>query len=111
MIRLMSWFMGLFSMSYHRGDGYVIVSKNTPLNMRVVLELFTSRSYLEIQKMIDRPLRIDFVDQVEDGVALKVVERKRRHFIRICSEHPEEALARGLDTLWRYLGNASRQNQ
>ena len=111
MIAFFARLLGLLSMSYYRGDGFTISASNVVLNLRIILELLSGRQYLEIQKYLTKPLKIQFVESVDDGISIKVFERRRKYFIIICSERPEVALARGLDILWRYLGNVGIEDK
>lgn len=105
MIRFVAFFLGLFSLCYHRGDGYSIVSRNVCLNLRTCMDLLESESFLSIKALVSKPVKIVFNETPDDGVNVKVFRKRGRYFITVADPRPEVGLARGLDTLWRYLAN------
>tara|TARA_Y100001937_G_C7083940_1_gene314385 strand:+ start:370 stop:705 length:336 start_codon:yes stop_codon:yes gene_type:complete len=104
-LKFIAFILRFKSMCYHRGDGFSLVSYGVPINIKTCLDLLDSEAFHAIRALTDRPIGIKFQEKPEDGLSIKVFRKRRRYFIIVSENRPEIGLARGLDTLWRYLAN------
>ena len=105
MINFILWLVGIRGISHHRGDGFTLSSKNVALNLPACLELLDSEAFTSIKSLTTKPVRIRFKEDLEEGLNVKVYRKWSRYHILVCGNRPEMGLARGLDSLWRYLAN------
>ena len=110
MIKFILWILGIRAICKYRGDGFIISSVDVALNLPACIELLESEAFTSIKTLTDKPVNIQFKEDLEDGVSVKVFRRWSRYNIRVCGSNPELGLARGLDSLWRFLANVGAKS-